>query len=230
VDAGGREQRGGEERAAAEQQARAPRAQRTRGACDGVAARAGASRAQRRRPRRGRFAPLRIHRDDHARDAGGRTERRGDRVGAVLRERGGRGGAHPADRARERGDVGSERGIRAEVPGGVIADPVDDGRARAPRVVQVREAVGEAGAEVEQGGRGPLGHARIAVRGAGADALEQAQHRSHPDAIERGHERHLGRARVGEAELDPESARRLEQRLRSVHAHLHPTGTGKLPS
>ena len=82
-------------------------------------------------------------------------------------------------RARERGDVGGERRVGAEVPGGVVADPVHHGRARAPRVVQVREAVGEAGAEVEQGRGGAFGHARIAIGRAGADALEQAEHRTH---------------------------------------------------
>ena len=56
---------------------------------------------------------------------------------------------------------------------GVIADDVDQRRRRPPAVVQVGDAVTEAGAEVQQRRRRPAGHASVAVGRAAADTFEQ---------------------------------------------------------
>ncbi len=85
----------------------------------------------------------------------------------------------------------------------MIPYPVDDGRAGAPRIVQVRQAVSEARPEMQQGRSGLPLHARPPVGGAGADALEQSEHHTHSRyAVENLHNRHFGRAGIGKADLD----------------------------
>ena len=50
---------------------------------------------------------------------------------------------------------------------------------------------------------GLVGHAAVAVGGAGRDTFEQREHRAHlGDVVERGDELHLRRSRVGEAHVD----------------------------
>ena len=152
----------------------------------------------------------------------GWVRRRDDRLGGVGAELGGR--RRPADPARhvggERLDVALERRVVLLVVGGVVADDVHDRRVRAPGVVQVGEAVAEAGAEVQQRRRRAVRHARVAVGRAGDDALEQAEHRPHPRlAVERGDEVHLGRAGVGEAHVDVVVDERAQQGLGAVHGH-----------
>src|SRR5207253_3253003 len=89
------------------------------------------------------------------------------------------------------------------VVGGVVADDVDYGSARPTRVVQVGEPVPEPGPEVQQGRRRTVGHAAVAVGGAGDDTLEQPEHTAHlRHRVERGDEVHLRGARVGEAHVD----------------------------
>ena len=101
-------------------------------------------------------------------------------------------------------DVGLERRGQALVGGAVLADDVDHRAARAPRVVDVGEAVGEARPEMQQGRGGLAGHAGIAVGGTGDDALEQPEHAARPAAlVERRQEMHLGGPGIGEADLDP---------------------------
>ena len=91
-------------------------------------------------------------------------------------------------------------------------------RARS-RVVQVGEAVAEAGPEMEQRRGRLVGHAGIAVRGAGRAALEQAQDAAHAvDAVERGHEMHLGRAGIGEGDLDAARDQGAHEALGAVHS------------
>src|SRR5262249_51111673 len=81
-----------------------------------------------------------------------------------------------------------------------------------------RNAVREAGPEVEQRERGTARHARIAVGGARAYALEEAGHRAHAgNRVERAHELHLGGARVGEAHVDARGDRRADQALGAIH-------------
>ncbi len=89
--------------------------------------------------------------------------------------------------------------------------------------MQVREAVAEAGAQVEQRRRRLVGHAPVAVGGAGDHALEQAQHAADAlDAVEGGHEVHLGGAGVREAHVDPARHQRPRQTLRPVHGLSSP--------
>ena len=59
---------------------------------------------------------------------------------------------------------------------------------------------------------------RVAVGGAGGDALEQPEHAAHlGHVVERGDEVHLRGARVGEAHVDAGVDERADQRLRAVH-------------
>src|SRR6267142_1280828 len=106
-------------------------------------------------------------------------------------------------------------------PGAVRAADVDDARAGLARVVKVGEPVAEPGTQVQQGGGRPVGHAPVAVGGAGHHALEEAEHTA--DAVhlvQRGHEVHLGRARIREADLDSARHQRSRQTLRTVHRDL----------
>ena len=85
-------------------------------------------------------------------------------------------------------------------------------------VVQIGEAVGEAGTEMQQGrGRRAL-HAVVAVGGAGHHALEQAEHAAHAlDPVERGDEMHLRGAGIGEADIHAARDQRPHQTFRTVH-------------
>ena len=122
----------------------------------------------------------------------------------------------------DRCDVALQRRVVLGVVGGVVADDVDDGRAAAAGVVQVGQAVAEAGAQVQQHRCGPAGHAGVAVGGAGGDALEQREHRVHlGHAVERRDEVHLGGAGVHEAGVDAGVDQGADQRLRAVHGLGH---------
>jgi hypothetical protein len=99
----------------------------------------------------------------------------------------------------------------------VVADDVDHRGVGTTGIVQVGEAVAEAGAQVQQGAGRLAGDAGIAVGRAGGDALEEPEHRPHAGhVIQRGHEVHLGSARVGEAHLDAGIDQRADQRLGAV--------------
>ena len=105
-----------------------------------------------------------------------------------------------------------------EVIGRVLADDVDDARARLLRVVQIGEPVAEPGAEMKQRARGLAGHAVIAVGGAGDDAFEQAQHATHAfDFVESGDEMHFGSAGIGEADVDAVHDQRAHEAFCAVH-------------
>ena len=93
---------------------------------------------------------------------------------------------------------------------------------RLVRVVDVRERVAEAGAEVQQRRGGDAGHARVAVGGRGRHALEQGQHAAHlGHAVHRRHEVHLRGARVGEADAHAGRRQRAQHALGAVHAAHH---------
>ena len=100
----------------------------------------------------------------------------------------------------------------------MVADDVDDGRLRLARVVQVGEPVAETGPEVQQRGRGPIGHAPVAVGRAGRDAFEEREHAAHlGHGVERGHEVHLRGAGIHEAGVDAARDQRADERLGAVH-------------
>ena len=86
--------------------------------------------------------------------------------------------------------------------------------------MEVCGAIREAGAEMEQDERRPIGHAAIAVRSPRAHAFEKPEHRAYPDGVERRDEVHLGRAGVREAELNARPLERANQRLGAIHSPL----------
>ncbi len=121
-------------------------------------------------------------------------------------------------RPRHAFDVGGERRVVLDVIGRVLAHHVDDARIGLLGVVQIGEPVGEAGAEMEQGrGRFPS-HPVIAVGGPRQHPFEEPQHAAHArHLVEGGHEMHLGRARVGEADIDPSRQQGSHEALGAVH-------------
>ena len=100
----------------------------------------------------------------------------------------------------------------------MLADDVDDAGMGFLGVVQVGEAIGETGTEVQQRrGRRAL-HAEIAVGSPRHHPLEQAQHAAHTlDPIERGNEMHLGSAGIGEAHVNAARHQGPHQTFRTVH-------------
>ena len=144
------------------------------------------------------LVPGGVRRQDQRRDLPRRSARRCDRGRAVARHRFCvRRRAHPGrHRPRQSFDVRGERRVVVDVIGRVLADDVDDAGRCLLGVVQVGDAVAEAGAEMQQRrGRRAL-HAVVAVGGAGHHAFEQTEHAAHAvDAIECGNEVHFRGAR-----------------------------------
>ena len=195
-------------------------AQRARGVLHGVFGYARARGRGRHGRGPGALVPRGVAGQNQRRDLPGRRHRGGDRGGAVGRDgHRGRRGLHPAGERLGGGlDVGGERRIVVAVIGRVIAHDVDQRGRGLHGVVDVRQPVGEAGAEMEQRRRRLLGHARIAVGSAGRHALEQREHAAHAvDAVERGDEMHLRGAGVGEADIHAAADQRPHQTFRAVH-------------
>ena len=121
----------------------------------------------------------------------------------------------------------SQRRVVTHVAGGVRAD---DAQQRGPGpagVVQVRHPVAQPGPQVQQHRGGPAGEARVGVRGAGRDALEQGEHAAHlGDGVQRLHEVHLGGAGVHEAHVHAGLDQRADQRLGAPHASRPGSGAG----
>ena len=114
--------------------------------------------------------------------------------------------------------LGGERRVERVVIGGLVADDVDDRAVRPAGVMEVGEAVGEAGPAMEERRRGPAGHARIAVGGAGGDALEQGEDATDArHAVERGDEVHLAGAGIGEAGVDAAGKEGAGEAFGAVH-------------
>lgn len=105
--------------------------------------------------------------------------------------------------------------------GRVIADHVDDRRARPARIVQVRGAVGIAWSQMKQGAGGHPGHARISIGSPRHHALEQAQHRPHPRLlVQRSDELHLAGAGVGETDGHVVRDQGRQKSARSIHGGI----------
>ena len=169
-------------------------------------------------------APGGVGGQDQGRDLSRRLARGRDREGAVACDRARvRRGLDPVrNRSRNAFDIGRERGVVAQVVGGVVTHDVDDAGASLLRVVQVRQAVGEARSQVQQGGGWLLQHPVVAIRGARHDAFEEAQDAAHPwDLVESRHEVHLGRAGIGETDVDTAREQRPHQAFRAVHLFAH---------
>ena len=90
-------------------------------------------------------------------------------------------------------------------------------------VVQVRQPVAEPGPEVQQRGRGLVGHPPVAVGRARGDAFEQREHAAHlGHRVQRRDEVHLRRAGVGEAHVDTRVDQRAQQSLGAVQSKIAP--------
>ena len=170
------------------------------------------------------FVPRTIGRHDQRRNVADRVRtgrHRGAHRGAAFfrQNRRRRCRADPRrDRFCHAFDVGRERCIVGDVVDRVVANYVDEGRAGAPGVVQIRDRVAEAGAQMQQRQRRHTAHAPIAVGGPAADAFEQRQHRSHlRHRIDRLHKVHLRRARIRETTRHAGIDERSDQRLGAVH-------------
>ena len=150
------------------------------------------------------LVPRRIARQDQRRDiragAGGRRYR----LRRVSAHFGGAGrGFHPVgDRPRDPLDIGGQRGVEGDMGDGVLAHDIDDAGPGLLGVVQVGKAVGEAGAEMEEGRGGLARNTEIPVRRARGDGLMQREDGAHGGRlVQRGDEMHLRRAGIGETDV-----------------------------
>jgi hypothetical protein len=84
--------------------------------------------------------------------------------------------------------------------------------------VQIGQAVGQAGAQVQQRGSRLAGDARVAVGRAGDHAFKQTEHAAHLRlAVQRGHKVHLRRTGVGKAHIHPVGQQGVTQLIGTVH-------------
>ena len=144
----------------------------------------------------------------------------GDRVDRIRGDIGRAGAApHPARHgAGQCVDVGFQWGVVALVIGGVISDDHHHRHMRAPRVVQVGQAVTQPRTQMQQDGGGFVGHPGVAIGRAGGHALEQGQHTAHRgDGVQRRDEMHLRGPRIGEADIDATVDESSDEGLRTVH-------------
>ena len=162
-------------------------------------------RAWHRPSRLATLAPRHVRGENERRHLAGRPERRGNGLGRIS----GHGlwtrrGPHPRRDVPGNGlNIGLQLRVVLRVVGRVVADDVDDRHLRPPGVVEVGQPIAETGPEVQQGGRGPIGHPRITVRRPGGHPLEQRQHAAHlRDRVERSHEMHLRGPGIREARGD----------------------------
>src|SRR5271170_3449007 len=102
--------------------------------------------------------------------------------------------------------------------GRMLANKVDDGYLCSARIVQIRDAVSQARAEMEQRAGWLFGHARIAIRGSRYHSFEKAKHTTHlRHAVERGNEMHFRRAWVRETGVHFSSNQRANETFCAVH-------------
>ena len=150
----------------------------------------------------GTGVPGTVCRDDQGRDMPRRLHGGGDCVHSVRRYVRSRL-AFPdpgGNRFCIGGHVRGQRRVVLFMAGGMVPDNVDDGRTGAHGVVQICQAVGQAGTKMEQRRRQVLGHPGVTVRGAGCHTLCQAQHAAHVGhPVRSGDKLHLRGARVGKA-------------------------------
>jgi hypothetical protein len=114
-------------------------------------------------------------------------------------------------------DVRGQRRVVLQVSGGVLADDVDHPGAGALGVVDVGQAIGETGTQVQQRRSRLVAHPVPAIGRPSSHALEQAQHALHSGIFQRRQEVHFRRARVGEADLDALVGKRVHKAFGAVH-------------
>jgi hypothetical protein len=96
----------------------------------------------------------------------------------------------------------------------VITDDVHDGRLGTHRIVQIRQAVGQPRAQVQQCARGTVKHPGITISGARGCPLEESENTAHAvDAVQRVDKMHLRGPRIGETHLDAATDERPQQGL-----------------
>ena len=104
------------------------------------------------------------------------------------------------------------------VVSGVFSHDINHARVRLLCVVQVGEAIGEAGAKVQKRGGGLTCHPVVAVCGAGQHTFEKTQNAAHAGhLVQSGHEMHFGRAWICEADVDAAGQQGAHQAFRTVH-------------
>ena len=154
--------------------------------------------------------PLEIAGDDQACDlpAQGRRNRLGRVPGDCLD--GPDCPLPPREGLAEALDVHGQGGIRRQMPGGVLADHVEQGRAGPLCVVQVGHPVGQSRSQVQKAQGRLFLHAPVAVGSTRTDSLEQAKHGLDcGDGVEGEDHGHLRCAAVGETHVDPGRRDRL---------------------
>ena len=200
--AGDGEARAQQRRAGEHDRGRPAVAQQRGGAIDRALRHGSRRRHGNRRGGAAALVPRGVGGQNEGRDLARRGPGGGDGLGAVARHvlRARRGAQELGIGPRDALDVGVERRVILLVIGRVVADHVDDGRARAACVVEIGEAVAEARRQMQQGRGGLAQHAAIAVGRARHHALEERQDAAYAlDPVERRDEMHLRRAGIGEA-------------------------------
>ena len=103
----------------------------------------------------------------------------------------------------------------------MIANQIDNRGAGSAGVVEVRDAVGEARAEMQQSEGRAIQHAAITIRSAGADTFEEAQNGADArDFVEGGNDWHFGSPWIGQAQIHPGLSCGLEASNCSGQAHF----------
>jgi hypothetical protein len=86
----------------------------------------------------------------------------------------------------------------------VITDHVDEGNVGTPSVVQIGEAISEAGPEVKQGDSRFAGNAGVAISGTGDHTFEKSQHATHAGLrVQCGNEVHFAGTGVTKTDFNP---------------------------
>jgi len=106
------------------------------------------------------------------------------------------------------------------VPGRMLAYDIDHWRARPPRVVEIRDAVRQAWAQVEEGHCRRRGDSPIPVCRPCADTLEKAENRLHAlDRVQCGNQGYLRGPRVSKTYVYAAGGRGLKDQFSAVHVH-----------
>ena len=184
----------------------------------------GATWDRRRQSRPGRSSPGGVGAHDQCGDlaegAGVGPQGGSHGIDTILRQGGCRAaGLDPCRKiASKRVDVGGQRGVIAHVVLGVIANDVEQRRARLAGVVQIRDGIGQAGAKVQECRGRPARHAPVAIRRPAAHALEQRQHRTHAwYLVQRLHKMHLGGTRIGDAQVHAAAYEGFNEGAGAIH-------------
>ncbi len=206
-------------RAAEDQHGRLTAAENLRDLPDDMRGNLAGRRDRQRRAFDAAVVPAGVGRRDQGRDLAVRGPRRlhgGCGVGADGRDR-----LHHARPRRQAAGpafgVGRQRRVERAMMGRLVAHHVENGRLRAPRVVQIGKSIAQARPAMQQGDRRLLRHPPVAIGRAGRDALEQAKHAMHARyAVERRDEVHLAGAGIGEACVDARREQRADQGFSAV--------------